>query len=91
MAHRFTPIHFVRLVFVLEDAPEFARPLPESEWRSERDPRRIVPLLRDSARVVRDAVRGRLKTGQAMNRHYDHPIHSGVMHAESAFALTGQG
>jgi hypothetical protein len=28
----------VRLVFVLEDAPEFARTLPEQEWMVEHDP-----------------------------------------------------
>lgn len=28
----FTHIHYVRLVFVLEDAPEFARELREGEW-----------------------------------------------------------
>ena len=31
IAQLFTHIHFVRLVFVLEDAPEFARNLPEEE------------------------------------------------------------
>jgi len=31
IAEMFTHIHFVRLVFVLEDAPEFARSLPEEE------------------------------------------------------------
>jgi hypothetical protein len=31
IAEMFTHIHFVRLVFVLEDAPEFARSLPEQE------------------------------------------------------------
>src|SRR5260370_39365928 len=31
IAELFTHIHFVRLVFVFEDAPEFARSLPEEE------------------------------------------------------------
>lgn len=31
IAEMFTHTHFVRLVFVLEDAPEFARSLPEEE------------------------------------------------------------
>ena len=31
IAELFTHIHFVRLVFVFEDAPEFARTLPEKE------------------------------------------------------------
>src|SRR5258708_5568116 len=38
-------IHYVRLVFVSEDAPEFARPLPEGEWRAERDRDRIAQML----------------------------------------------
>ena len=37
IAEMFTHIHFVRLVFVLEDAPEFARSLPEEEWAAERE------------------------------------------------------
>ena len=37
IAQLFTHIHFVRLVFISEDAPEFARDLPEGEWRDERD------------------------------------------------------
>src|SRR6202035_2268623 len=36
----FTHIHYVRLVFVSEDAPEFARDLPEEEWRGEGDSER---------------------------------------------------
>ena len=31
VAQMFTHIHFVRLVFVLEDAPEFASKLPDAE------------------------------------------------------------
>jgi hypothetical protein len=38
VAELFTHIHYVRLVFVSEDAPEFARDLPEEEWMDERDP-----------------------------------------------------
>ena len=33
VAELFTHMHFVRLVFVSEDAPEFARNLTEKEWR----------------------------------------------------------
>jgi len=28
----FTHIHYARLVFLLEDAPEFAISVPEKEW-----------------------------------------------------------
>ena len=41
VAELFMHIHYVRLVFVSEDAPEFARELPEKEWVAERDPGRI--------------------------------------------------
>src|SRR5258708_17569506 len=56
IAELFTHIHFVRLVFVFEDAPEFGRDLPDEEWVVERDPARIAQMLNDSAKAVRDAV-----------------------------------
>jgi len=71
----FTHIHYCRLVFVLEDAPEFARPLPEKEWAAERDRGRLARMLTDSATTVRDAVESRIDSGRAMELHYDHPIH----------------
>src|SRR5580765_8019927 len=74
IAELFTHIHFVRLVFVFEDAPEFAGNLPEKEWVAERDSGRIAQMLNDSAKAVRDAVKSKVETGQDMNLHYDHPI-----------------
>jgi len=74
IAQRFTHIHYVRLVFVFEDAPEFARNVPDEEWVAERDPDRIAQMLNESAQVVRDAVKGKLEAGQHMNLHFDHPI-----------------
>jgi uncharacterized damage-inducible protein DinB len=68
-------IHFVRLVFVSEDAPEFARAVPEKEWVDERDRGRIAEMLNESAKVVRDAVRGRLEAGRSMDLHFGHPLH----------------
>jgi uncharacterized damage-inducible protein DinB len=70
----FIHIHYVRLVFVFEDAPEFARDLPEEEWADERDPDRIAQMLDDSAKAVRGAVKSRVGAGREMNLHYDHPI-----------------
>jgi uncharacterized damage-inducible protein DinB len=95
IAQLFTHIHFVRLVFVSEDAPEFARKLPEEEWVAERDPRRIEQMLNDSAKAVRDAVRSKVEAGRAMNLHYDHPIlllqhmiwHEGYHHGQIKLAL----
>jgi uncharacterized damage-inducible protein DinB len=95
IAELFTHIHYVRLVFVLEDAPEFARPLPDEEWMAERDPDRIAEMLNDSAKAVRDAVKSRVEAGRDMNLHYDHPIlllqhmlwHEGYHHGQIKLAL----
>jgi uncharacterized damage-inducible protein DinB len=91
----FTHIHYVRLVFVFEDAPEFAPDLPEKEWVFERDPSRIAHMLNDSAKAVRDSVKNRLEAGRDMNLHYDHPIlllqhmiwHEGYHHGQIKLAL----
>jgi uncharacterized damage-inducible protein DinB len=91
----FTHLHYVRLVFVFEDAPEFARPVPQGEWTIERDRDRLSQALDDSAKAVRDAVEGRLKAGREMDRHYDHPIlmlqhliwHEGYHHGQIKLAL----
>ncbi|MHB8500515.1 MAG: DinB family protein [Candidatus Acidiferrales bacterium] len=95
IAELFTHIHYVRLVFVFEDAPEFARELPEKEWIAEHDPDRIEQMLNDSAKAVRDAVKSRVETGREMNLHYDHPIlllqhmiwHEGYHHGQIKLAL----
>jgi len=95
VAERFTHIHYVRLAFISEDAPEFARELPANEWVDERDADRIAHMLNDSAKAVRDAVKSRVETGQDMNLHYDHPIlllqhmiwHEGYHHGQIKLAL----
>jgi uncharacterized damage-inducible protein DinB len=95
----FTHMHYVRLVFVAEDAPEFARPMPRAEWAAERDRGRIAAMLNESAKVVRDAVAARLKAGREMDRHYDHPIlmlqhmiwHEGYHHGQIKLALKREG
>ncbi len=95
IAEMFTHIHYVRLVFVFEDAPEFAGSLPEEEWKAERDLDRIAQMLNDSARAVRDAVKSRVEAARDMNLHYDHPIlllqhmlwHEGYHHGQMKLAL----
>jgi uncharacterized damage-inducible protein DinB len=95
VAELFTHIHFVRLVFLSEDAPEFARNLPEEEWTVEPDPGRIAQMLNDSAKAVRAAVQSRVEAGRDMNLHYDHPIlllqhmiwHEGYHHGQIKLAL----
>ena len=95
VAELFGHIHYVRLVFVLEDAPEFAREVPKDEWTIEHDPRRLSQMLNDSAKAVRDAVKSRVESGGEMNLHYDHPIlllqhmlwHEGYHHGQIKLAL----
>ena len=95
IAEMFTHIHYVRLVFVFEDAPEFARDMPEQEWVAELEPGRIAQMLNESAAVVREAVKNRVETGREMNLHYDHPIlflqhmiwHEGYHHGQMKLAL----
>lgn len=95
VAQMFTHIHFVRLVLVSEDAPEFALEMPKEEWVVERDRDRIAQMLNDSAKTVRKAVKGRLERGRDMNLHYDHPIlllqhmiwHEGYHHGQIKLAL----
>src|SRR5690242_10110136 len=70
----FMHMHYVRLIFLSEDAPEFAGELPQGEWRSERDRDRMAAMLEDSARRVGDAVKDRIVSGQEMKEHYDHPL-----------------
>jgi uncharacterized damage-inducible protein DinB len=91
----FTHIHYVRLVFMLEDAPDFARELPDKEWASERDPERIAQMLNQSAAAMREAVKSTLEAGSDMRIHYDHPIlllqhmiwHEGYHHGQIKLAL----
>jgi uncharacterized damage-inducible protein DinB len=95
VAELFTHIYYVRLVFVFEDAPEFARELPKAEWMVERETSRIAEMLNDSAQAVRDAVKSRTEAGREMNLHYDHPIlllqhmiwHEGYHHGQIKLAL----
>jgi uncharacterized damage-inducible protein DinB len=95
VAELFGHIHYVRLVFVSEDAPEFAGDVPKEEWAAEPDPDRMAQLLQDSAKAVRDAVKNRVEAGREMDRHYDHPIlllqhmiwHEGYHHGQIKLAL----
>jgi uncharacterized damage-inducible protein DinB len=99
VAELLSHIHYVRLVFVLEDAPECARELPASEWAAERDRSRLTRMLSDSAEAVRDAVRRRVEEGRGMDLHYDHPIlllqhmiwHEGYHHGQVKLALKAAG
>jgi uncharacterized damage-inducible protein DinB len=95
VAEMFMHIHYVRLVFISEDAPESARELPPEEWVAEPDRDRMAAMLNQSAEAVRDAVKGRLATAREMDIHYDHPIlllqhmiwHEGYHHGQMKLAL----
>ncbi|MEO5823609.1 MAG: DinB family protein [Vicinamibacteraceae bacterium] len=91
----FMHMHYVRLIFVHEDAPEFSTDLPKHEWIAERDRDRMAEMLSDSARAVRGAVHGKLTSGREMDLHYDHPMlllqhmvwHEGYHHGQIKLAL----
>ena len=95
IAELFIHIHHVRLVFISEDAPEFARELRYEEWMKERDPERIAQMLSDSAKAVRQAARSRIESAQQLDLHYDHPIlflqhmiwHEGYHHGQIKLTL----
>jgi uncharacterized damage-inducible protein DinB len=95
VAELFGHIHYVRLVFVSEDAPELAVDVPEKEWVAEPDPERMAQLLNDSAKAVRGAVKSRVEAGRDMDLHYDHPIlllqhmiwHEGYHHGQIKLVL----
>ena len=95
VAELFAHIHYVRSVFVLEDAPEFSKRLPDEEWVAEPDRERLVHLLTNSAKAVADAVKNKVETAREMNLHYDHPIlmlqhmvwHEGYHHGQIKLTL----
>ena len=88
----------VRLAFVFEDAPEFAKPMPK-EWHIESNPTHLAQLLNESAKTVRDAVKSRIDAGRQMDTHFDHPIlllqhliwHEGYHHGQIKLALNAAG
>ena len=95
VAETFAHIHYVRLVFISEDAPEFATQLPEKEWSAELHSGHMAEMLNQSARSVREAVKARVCSGREMDMHYDHPIlflqhmiwHEGYHHGQIKLAL----
>ena len=100
VAEMFTHMHFVRLIFLSEDAPEYAIPVPEREWVHEGSSDRIAEQLERSATAVRYAVESLIRSSREMNLHYDHPFlylqhmiwHEGYHHGQIKLALkvTGQ-
>jgi uncharacterized damage-inducible protein DinB len=95
VAQQLMHIHHERLVSVLEEAPEFALKVPQEEWRDEGDKERIKQMLQESAKAVREALKGRVLAGQNLDLNYDHPIlmlqlllwHEGYHHGQIKLAL----
>jgi uncharacterized damage-inducible protein DinB len=93
IARLFSHMDYVRLIFVFEDAPEFAAEKPK--WTAVRDRDELARMLNASATAVRDAVKNRIETGGEMIRHYDHPLlmlqhliwHEGYHHGQIKLTL----
>jgi uncharacterized damage-inducible protein DinB len=73
IAQLFAHLHYVRMIFVVENVPQIIVGMRKDEWRAERDPTRLEQMLLESAQVVRDAVTASFTSGRAMERHFDHP------------------
>lgn len=99
VAEMFTHIHYVRLAFVSENAPECAAQVPMTEWLAERDASVIARQLTESAAVVRRAVESRVKAGRGLDQSYSHPFlfvqhlvwHEGYHHGQIKLALKAIG
>ncbi|WP_260706078.1 DinB family protein [Edaphobacter flagellatus] len=95
VSQMFTHMHYVRLVFLYEDAPEFARSVPEREWADGLSTEQMAGELEASAQAVREAVGSMVRSGKAMKVHYDHPLlflehmiwHEGYHHGQIKLAL----
>jgi len=91
----FAHMIYVRLIFISEDAPEWAAPGSPPEWLRETDPERLAAGLESSARAVGGAVEDYLRSGKPMQQHYDHPLlfiqhmiwHEGYHHGQIKVAL----
>ncbi len=95
----FTHMHFVRVIFLSEDAPDLAIEVPEREWVKELEVDRLAEELGRSAAAVRNAVRTLIASGRQTKVHYDHPLlflqhmiwHEGYHHGQIKLALKAAG
>jgi len=95
VAQLFCHAHYVRLVFITENVPDFPVQLPEEEWKDERSADLVAEMLEQSSAAVRDAVERCVREGKEMERHYDHPVlflqmmiwHEGYHHGQIKLAL----
>jgi uncharacterized damage-inducible protein DinB len=99
VSEMFTHMHFVRLIFLSENAPDLAIEVPEREWVEELDVNRLADELDHSAAAVRTGVRTLITSGRQTNVHYDHPLlflqhmiwHEGYHHGQIKLALKAGG
>jgi uncharacterized damage-inducible protein DinB len=95
VARMFTHMHYVRLVFLSEDAPQFPAAVPSHEWLDISEPEEIAAQLEESAKAVRSTVENLLTSGTPMLLHYDNPLlylqhmiwHEGYHHGQIKLAL----
>lgn len=95
IAQMLTHIHYVRLVFIFEDLPDFSPELPTEEWVAESDSGRIELMLNESSVLFRAAMHDAITNGKEMQLHYDHPLlllqhmiwHEGYHHGQIKLAL----
>jgi len=62
----FAHIHYVRLVFLSEDAPQFPVEVPSQEWTSEKNADHMAEELDRSAKAVRDTLERLIRSGGEM-------------------------
>ena len=94
VAQMFAHIHYVRLVLISENAPEWSRERPDQEWTSETDPQRLEQMLNDSGIAVRQVVKATFEGRKALPVHYGHPLfflqhmlwHEGYHHGQIKLA-----
>lgn len=95
----FAHIHYCRALFAWENAPDIAPVEPSKDVFRETDRAKLIGLLAESARAVRDVVRDRIETGRQLDRWYDHPLlflqhmiwHEGYHHGQVKLALKKAG
>jgi uncharacterized damage-inducible protein DinB len=99
VAALFAHLHHERMISVLENVPEWAGRVPETEWNGDLDAPTLSGFLMESASRVRDAVKSRIEANRNLDRDFAHPIqlvqflifHEGYHHGQIKLALKAVG
>lgn len=75
VAEMLSHVNHERLCSLQENFPDLCVVLPAREWDAETDPERITQVLLESGRLVREAVRERVQSGQPLAQDFAHPLH----------------